>query len=137
MIIDVDVDMMRILTIATYFSIRDIFAKLGGYKALIEPLIGLFVPLLVLSYLYKLARILKQRRMKEYLAKLKEFGFPMYRNMNKDNMLKEKIAMLKPGNDELLKVMMWNFIKLTFKYSMVKKLDYDMNTYDDIESWYD
>ena len=32
---------------------------------------------------------------------------------------------------------MWTFIKIAFKYAMVKKLDYDMNSLDDIESFYD
>jgi hypothetical protein len=32
---------------------------------------------------------------------------------------------------------MWNFIKIAFKYAMVKKLDYDMDSLDDIESFYD
>jgi hypothetical protein len=67
LIVRVHVDLMRILTITSYFSIRNILAKLGGYKALIDPIIGLFIPFFVLSYLHKLARIIKQRRMKEYL----------------------------------------------------------------------
>ena len=33
--------------------------------------------------------------------------------------------------------MVWNFIKLKFKYAIIKKLDYDMQQLDDIESFYD
>ena len=135
--IRIHVDLMRILTITSYFSIRNILAKLGGYKALIDPLIGMFIPFFVLSYLHKLARIIKQRRMKEYLNQVKSVCFPMYRAMNKDVVLKDKIVAHHPSNDEKLKVMMWNFIKLTFKYALVKKLEYNMDAFDDIESFYD
>jgi len=44
LIVKINVDLMRILTITDYFSIKDISAKLGGYKALIDPLIGMFIP---------------------------------------------------------------------------------------------
>ena len=50
----------------TYITKGDIGAKLGGYKALIEPFFVALFPMFTLSYLIKLARIIKQRRMKEY-----------------------------------------------------------------------
>ena len=50
----------------TYFTYGDIAAKLGGYKALMGPIFVAFFPMFTLSYLIKLARVIKQRRMKEY-----------------------------------------------------------------------
>jgi len=87
---------MQVLTIIDYFKYRDVFATLGGYKSLIEPLLNMFIPFFVLSYLHKLARIIKQRRMKEYLNKLKEIAFPMYRAFNKDTALKDIIVLKNP-----------------------------------------
>ena len=78
LVIRISVDLIRILTIVDFYSVKDMFSKLGGYKALINPLIHLFIPFFVLSYLYKLARIIKQTRMKEYLNKLKEISFPLF-----------------------------------------------------------
>jgi hypothetical protein len=43
----------------TYFNYSDMFAKLGGYKALIDPIFYSFFPFFTLSYLLKLARIIK------------------------------------------------------------------------------
>jgi len=36
-----------------------------------------------------------------------------------------------------MKILMWTFIKLTFKYALIKKLDYNIDSLDDIESFYD
>lgn len=36
-----------------------------------------------------------------------------------------------------MKILMWTFIKLTFKYALIKKLDYNMDSLDDVESFYD
>ena len=58
-VIRIDADMMRINKIIKYFSYADIFAKLGGYKALIGPLFVALIPFSALSYLHKLSRIIK------------------------------------------------------------------------------
>jgi hypothetical protein len=78
LVIRINVDLMRILTIVDFFSYKNMFSKLGGYKALLDPLLSLFIPCFVLSYLHKLARIIKQTRMKEYIGKLKEIAFPLF-----------------------------------------------------------
>jgi hypothetical protein len=59
----------------TDFTYSDIFAKLGGYKALIGPFFAATFPFFTLSYLVKLARVIKQRRLKEYTKELIKFAF--------------------------------------------------------------
>ena len=44
-----------------YRGIVDMFAKLGGLRASIAPLMGYFVPLLALHFLYSLAGILDEK----------------------------------------------------------------------------
>ena len=67
LVIRISVNLIRILTIEDFFSYKDMLSKLGGYKALLDPILRMFVPFFVLSYLYKLARIIKQKRMQAYL----------------------------------------------------------------------
>ena len=61
----------------------------------------------------------------------------MYRKLKNDKSLNQKIIQKDPDFRERSKVLMWNFIKIAFKYAMVQKLEYDMNSLDDIESFYD
>jgi len=71
----------------TDFTYSDIFAKLGGYKALVGPLFLAFFPFFTLSYLIKLARVIKQRRMKEYTNELKTYAFKLYQKIRVDKEL--------------------------------------------------
>ena len=75
--------------------------------------------------------------MKDYLIQLKTICFPMYRKLKNDSSLYQKIIEKDPEFSERSKVLMWNFIKIAFKYAMVQKLEYDMDSLDDIESFYD
>ena len=76
--------MLEIIKIMDYFTIANIGAKLGGYKALLEPLLVATFPFFTLSYLVKLSRIIKQTRMKEYLQHLKDTVYPIYFTLRDD-----------------------------------------------------
>jgi len=78
MIIRINADMLLLEKYVTHFSYSDIFAKLGGYKALMDPFFMAFFPFFTLSYLHKLSRIIKQKRMQEYVGELKEKAFGLY-----------------------------------------------------------
>ena len=79
--------MMRINKVLRYFSYADIFAKLGGYKALVSPFFVAFFPFFTLSYLHKLSRIIKQNRMKEYLNELKRISYDLHMKLKKNKEL--------------------------------------------------
>ena len=121
----------------TYFAISDIFAKLGGYKALIDPLFMATFPFFTLSYLHKLSRIIKQTRMKEYVNELKTIAFALHMKLRSDKELCKRITAEYPEKEERIKVLLWNFIKLKFKYALAKKLDYNFSELSDIEEYYD
>ena len=87
LIIRIDVDLLLILSIVEFFSIKDMISKLGGYKATLDIFLVMFIPFFVLSYLYKLARIIKQTRMKQYLGRLKDIAFPLYNRLYLDKQL--------------------------------------------------
>ena len=121
----------------TDFTYSDIFAKLGGYKALVGPLFLAFFPFFTLSYLIKLARVIKQRRMKEYTNELKTYAFKLYQKLRGDKELQGRIVAKCPHLQERLNVLLWNFIKLKFKYAIIKKLDYTGTEQLDLEEFYD
>jgi hypothetical protein len=83
--------MFQLKRYITYFAYSDIFAKLGGYKALIDPIFFAFFPLFTLSYLHKLSRIIKQTRMKEYVNELKEIAFSLHNKLKGDKELCDRI----------------------------------------------
>ena len=56
--------MLKLIKIVNFMTVADILSKLGGYKALLTPFLGLSVPLFIVMYLHKLARIIKQTRLK-------------------------------------------------------------------------
>ena len=56
---EINTDLIMMIKIIRYYGYDDIFAKLGGYKALGEPFLVAFFPLFTLSYLIKLSRIIK------------------------------------------------------------------------------
>ena len=75
--------------------------------------------------------------MKEYLEELKRISYDLHTQLRKNNNLKQKIISIEPLKEERLKVLMWNFIKIKFKYSLVSKLSYNISDIKDIEEFYD
>lgn len=56
----------------TYYDVSTCLATLGGLKAVIDPLIGLILPLLALSFFYKMSIIIQEnyeRRTKHEFAR--------------------------------------------------------------------
>ena len=104
---------------------------------MIGPFFAAFIPIFTLSYLHKLSRIIKQTRLKEYLNELKLIVFPLYLKLKDNNDLQSKIITINPNKSERLKHLLWNFIKIKFKYTLIKKLDYNFSSLYDIEVFYD
>ena len=75
--------------------------------------------------------------MKEYANELKNAAFELYMKLKKDQNLNKIIISHYPEKEERLKVLLWNFIKLKFKYAVIKKLDYDFSEILDLEDFYD
>jgi hypothetical protein len=90
-IFKVNIDLRKVINIYDYFTISDILAIIGGYKALAGPVLAMFFPLLTLSYLHNLSRIIKQHKIKEYLIELKKVCFDLFIKLKNDNELLKKI----------------------------------------------
>ena len=83
-IIKLNTDLNMAISTYDFFTYGDILAKIGGYKAIAEPIFHMFFPLLTLSYLHKLSRIIKQRKMKDYINVLKPISFDLYLKLRDD-----------------------------------------------------
>jgi hypothetical protein len=91
-IFKINADLTKVINVWYYFTISDIFARIGGYKALADPIFAMFFPLMTLSYLHKLSRIIKQNKIKEYLAELKRLSFDLFVKLKHDQELQKKIV---------------------------------------------
>lgn len=58
---NIDFDFTQRIYDIQYYGLVDVFAKLGGLRASIVPILGYFVPLLTLHFLYTLAGIIDDK----------------------------------------------------------------------------
>ena len=75
--------------------------------------------------------------MKDYLKNIKDIVYPLYKNLRNDKELVERLIIAHPELEERLKVLKWNFVRITFKYQIIGKLDYGIDALRDIEEFYD
>lgn len=61
LISNIDFDFTERIYHVEYFGIMDLLSKIGGLSASINPIIGYFIPLLTLHFLYKLAGIIDEK----------------------------------------------------------------------------
>lgn len=61
MIMNVDFDFTQRRYSYNYFGVFDILAVLGGFRASIVPIVGVFMPLIYLHFLWSLAGIISTK----------------------------------------------------------------------------
>lgn len=58
---NIDFDFTERIYTIKYFGIMDVMSTLGGLRASILPLLGWFIPLMTLHFLYSLAGIIDEK----------------------------------------------------------------------------
>jgi len=74
--------------------------------------------------------------MKKYVNVLKDTAFSTWLKLQQDKETMKRL-LVQPEIGDKIKVVRWDFIKLKYKYELIRKLDYDICSICDLEKFYD